>query len=481
MKKIALIGIAVLALVSCSKDNVAEIAQQTEAQATAIVTDNINAYVGVFTTMDSQYRATVAIDFPTGNTATLTDAVAKAAITLNSGEVFTATAITSAQTKDGIAGLLFTSDKLSFRFSCDKNGENAVITEASFKGLNADILLAANRGAAPPLTILGTYVCLDCGSHPVLGTGATQTFNIILPEGGDINSTAVSTQIILDGNNFGSGSGNEISRTQFIEGYLRNAVIAGGGSIPGISWEGELFKSSALTCEGVTGSWELDSPTYGLLNGTFVSDTRCDFVGALAFNNYDGSGFSPTPTAGQLDSDKIIVSGMSDGSMNYGDTAVTGDFARGFDVGGGVTTGGVYSFEVSAGTRTLGVQPGGSDFTPGYIEYKVRNTTGAPTSSFVIGAAFYVNNDQGRANSFNIQYSTDGTTFTPLSGSTFDYTSVEAADAAGFTFAFGGSTTKNEVVANGDYVYVRILGDDVGGSGSRDEFGLLVVNVLMNN
>lgn len=480
MKKIALFGMAVLALASCTKDNVAEIEQQTEAQSTATVTDNINTYVGVFTTMDSQYRATVAIDFPAGNTATLTDAVAKAAITLNSGEVFTATAITSAQTKDGIAGLLFASDKLSFRFSCDKNGENAVITEASFKGLNADILLAANRGAAPPLTILGTYVCLDCGSHPVLGTGATQTFNIILPDGGDINSTAVSTQIILDATNFGTSTGNEISRSVLISGFIRDALVTGGGSVPGISWEGTFIKSDGLSCDGVTGSWEFNSPVHGLLNGTFVSDSRCDFVAAEAYSNFDGSGFTPSPSAGQLDSDEYLVSGMSDGSSAYGDTNTSGDFARGFDLDGGVSTGGVYAFR-SGATTLLGVQPGGSDFTPGFIEYRVRNTTGAATTSFNIGFSIWANNDQNRANSFNISYSTDGVNFSPLAGTTFDYTSVEASDALGFQLATGGSSTKFESVANGDYIYIRFTGNDVSGSGSRDEFGIEGINIQMFN
>ena len=60
------------------------------------------------------------------------------------------------------------------------------------------------------------------------------------------------------------------------------------------------------------------------------------------FNTFTGSGFAPIPSLGQLDSDLWIISGLSDGSMTYGDTRTSsGDFARG-QTSNPVTTGGVY-------------------------------------------------------------------------------------------------------------------------------------------
>ncbi|NBD36582.1 MAG: hypothetical protein GVY30_11375, partial [Chloroflexi bacterium] len=95
------------------------------------------------------------------------------------------------------------------------------------------------------------------------------------------------------------------------------------------------------------------------------------------FNTFDGSGFAPSPAAGQLDSDAWSVTGLSDGDVGFGDTC-SGDVdcARGPSTGG-VSTGGVYAFDVGSGDYILGIQPGGSDFTPGEFILKVQNTTGS--------------------------------------------------------------------------------------------------------
>ena len=49
------------------------------------------------------------------------------------------------------------------------------------------------------------------------------------------------------------------------------------------------------------------------------------------FDGFSGLGFSPSPATGQLDSDIFCVTGLSDGNLAFGDTATTGDFARGQD------------------------------------------------------------------------------------------------------------------------------------------------------
>ena len=89
---------------------------------------------------------------------------------------------------------------------------------------------------------------------------------------------------------------------------------------------------------------------------------------------FNGSGFSNVPSAGQIDTDAIIVTGMSDGDLSFGAVNTSGDFARGTSTGG-VTTGGVYGFEVTSNNHALGVQPGGSDFTPGDIILRLQNST----------------------------------------------------------------------------------------------------------
>ena len=84
----------------------------------------------------------------------------------------------------------------------------------------------------------------------------------------------------------------------------------------------------------------------------------------IDFTGFNGSGFSPTPLAGQLDSGIWAIDGLSDGSLTFGGTATSGDFARGTDPDA-VGTGGIYAFNTGNGDTALGIQPGGTDWSPG--------------------------------------------------------------------------------------------------------------------
>lgn len=191
------------------------------------------------------------------------------------------------------------------------------------------------------------------------------------------------------------------------------------------------------------------------------------------FNDFRGTGFAPEPVAGQLDSDIYRVVGMSDGNGSFGGAHTTGDFARGTDVDGGVSTGGVYAFEVVSGSGdyNIGFQPGGTDVTPGALDILITNS-GSATNSFDISYNIEFNNDQGRSNSLTLEYSTDGgVTFTAVSA--FDFTTPEAADANGFTsVARSGTVTLDTTIAEGASFILRFATDDVSGSGSRDEIAI---------
>jgi len=145
------------------------------------------------------------------------------------------------------------------------------------------------------------------------------------------------------------------------------------------------------------------------------------------FNTFTGSGFSPTPAAGQLDSNTWIVTGLSEGSMSFGDTKTSGDFARGTS-NGGVGTGGVYAFETGSGNRILGVQPGGADFTPGTFRLKRTNETGSAVTEVTVNYDIWTYNDQDRSNSLNLAYSTDCTNYTAVPA--LNYATPTTADAS---------------------------------------------------
>ncbi|GAB4307006.1 MAG: hypothetical protein Kow00117_00140 [Phototrophicales bacterium] len=192
------------------------------------------------------------------------------------------------------------------------------------------------------------------------------------------------------------------------------------------------------------------------------------------FTGFSGAGFDTAPSSGRLDSDTWRVTGLSDGSGTFGGTHTTGDFARGVSPGA-ASTGGIYAFNVGGGTTALGVQPAGSDFTPGTITLRIQNTTGSTITSLTIAYDIYVNNDQNRANSFNFAYSLDDITYTSIAA--LDYTSPATADSLGWTQIPRTTTINSLNISNGAFFYLQWQSDDVSGSGSRDELGITNISV----
>ncbi len=195
---------------------------------------------------------------------------------------------------------------------------------------------------------------------------------------------------------------------------------------------------------------------------------------SIDFTGFDGSGISaPSPNGdaivgGQLNGAVFSIDGFSSAA----------DLSRGSSAGG-VSTGGVYAFEVAPGNVALGVQPGGSDFTDGYIQLELFNQSGAaiiPADMINVSYTIYTLNNQPRANSLNFAYSTDGSTFTDIPA--LDYTSPATADASPVWVATTRTTTITGIsVPAGAAFYIRFIGDDETGSGSRDEFALDDINV----
>lgn len=185
-----------------------------------------------------------------------------------------------------------------------------------------------------------------------------------------------------------------------------------------------------------------------------------------SFDAYDGSGFASSPSSGQLDSDFWKATGLSEGDGTFGGNYTSSDFAGGYS-NGGISSGGIYAFDVGS-NPTLGVQPSGSDMTPGAIGLQLTNTTGASVDQWTISYDLWVNNNEQRGNSVQLSYSTDDSSYVALSG--LDFVSPAASDSAGWTLNTL-ETTFDVTVANGAQLFFRwSLADDSGG-GSRDEFG----------
>ena len=184
------------------------------------------------------------------------------------------------------------------------------------------------------------------------------------------------------------------------------------------------------------------------------------------FDAFDGSGFANSPSSGQLDSDVWRVTGLSDGDGAFGGNHTSSDFAGG-ESSGGISSGGIYSFDVGS-NRTLGVQPTGSDMTPGSIGLQLTNSTGTSVDQWTISYDLWVNNNEQRGNSVQLSYSLDDSSYVSLSE--LDYVSPVASDTAGWTIN-SLETTFDVTVANGSNLFFKWTIADDSGSGSRDEFG----------
>lgn len=185
------------------------------------------------------------------------------------------------------------------------------------------------------------------------------------------------------------------------------------------------------------------------------------------FTGFTGSGFSPTPAAGQLNSNNWAIKGFSDPDLAFGGTRTTGDHARG-TTAGGVSSGGVYNNNGSS-TDKIWLQPTGSDFVPGSMTARFQNNTGAAIIEISPSYLIYFLNDQGRANSLNFSWSTDDVTYTSVAA--LDFTTPVAA-SGGLTSVSRSTTITGLNIADGAFFYIKWSGNDVSGSGSRDEYGV---------
>ena len=163
------------------------------------------------------------------------------------------------------------------------------------------------------------------------------------------------------------------------------------------------------------------------------------------------------------------MTGWSDGTAAYNGTYTTGDFARG-NTGVAVTTGGLYNYTGGTGPG-LYFQPATSDFTPGTLTLKVWNNGTSLINQIAVSYNLFVRNDQDRSNSFNFSYSSDNITYTDVPA--LDYASPAAQTGSTLSAAIPRSTTITGLnIPMGSYFYIRWSSNDVGGSGSRDEFML---------
>src|SRR5690606_5035208 len=219
------------------------------------------------------------------------------------------------------------------------------------------------------------------------------------------------------------------------------------------------FGQLNITTTNTNYTIDFDNTVSGVNNGTFA-----------------GTGWQANPIAGRLDSDAWAYTGMSDGDLTFNGFQSGGDHGRG-NSNFGVSTGGWYAFNNPGNGASLGCQPGSSDWTSGTLTLRIQNNTGVSVTELNLDYDIICFNDQPRANTFDFSHSADNSSYT--NESSLDYTSPAAPSGSGALITSSRSISLTGLsIPNGAYYYLRWSGDDLSGSGSRDEFA--IDNIVIN-
>ena len=193
---------------------------------------------------------------------------------------------------------------------------------------------------------------------------------------------------------------------------------------------------------------------------------------AIDFQGFTAGGFAPDPEAGQLDSDAWIVTGVSDGDFDFGDTVSGGDYGRSASSSDSVGIGGVYAFsENGVIDAALGCQPTGGDFSPGAFVLRMTNEAGGVVNSVQVASDLLYRNNEDRSSSLTLEYSTDGTTFVPVPAASVD-SPEGGVEGAQWTSTSTDVAIEDLGVQPGAFFYLRWVVDDIGGMADRDEFAI---------
>ncbi len=320
------------------------------------------------------------------------------------------------------------------------------------------------------------------------GNGAARI--VLIREAAAVNADPV------DGTGYtanpGWGSGSLIGNGNYVVYAGTGNTVAVTGLTPATTYHIAVYEyngtgpsANYLTLSPPRNSQKTRNPTVGwqITNSdtvnTITFDTSVNEVNSGAFA---GSGVTPSPVTGQLNSNAWSLAGFGDGSIPFGGINTNPDFARGSSTGG-VTEGGVYAFNTSTGNAALGVQPSATDFAPGTVTLKFQNKTGVPVTSLNIGYRVYVYNDEAASSGFSFSHSPDNINFTAIPQ--LNVVSPSAADAnPAWKASFRVASVSGLNIAPDDYYYLQWSGAPLTSGSSYDEFALddimLSVNPVSN-
>ncbi|WP_026978463.1 T9SS sorting signal type C domain-containing protein [Flavobacterium tegetincola] len=308
------------------------------------------------------------------------------------------------------------------------------------------------------------------------GTGANSI--LVVREGTAVNSAPLDATTYNPSTVFGSGS--QIGTGNYV-------VYAGNGNtvtVTGLSstttyyvaiyeYNGAGSTANYLTTAPLNGNrltlnaalgWQIVNTN--LLNTITFDNT----VSGVTNGAYVGSGFTTSPTSGQLNSNSWAVDGFEDGTITFGGTNTNPDFGKGIATGG-ISESGIYAFQTSPNNVALGIQPGTEDFTPGTITLRFQNQTSSAITSISLGYKVYVYNDEPASNSFNFSHSADNTNYTGISE--LDVVSPTTADVSpSWKASYRVVTITGLNIPSNGFYYLKWSGAEVIAGSAYDQFAI---------
>lgn len=220
-----------------------------------------------------------------------------------------------------------------------------------------------------------------------------------------------------------------------------------------------LHAQGSLTALEVPLVIDFTNSVAGVNNGPFAADEELG---------------ETSPSLGQLDTDAwdYLYDGSEAQARNNAST-----FPGVLPQGQGIQVGGEFLTGVNAveigGLHCFGIQPTGGHFTAGSLTLRLQNNSGGPIQQVAVTYDLHVFNDRDRSNAYTLWYSTTNAlgTYVELSA-TQVVTPLDAdTEPQWVTNAVSGTITGVSIPAGGE-LYLRWVGNDVDGSGQRDEVAI---------
>ncbi len=341
MKKLFYAFTVALLVASCSVDtNELTNQEQDLTQELANNKSNLGLYKGVFTTVDSKYRAKVDIIFPNKNILAASvnpTNYPTATLTTQDGDVYEAKANKKVYKGEAISNLEFSSKAFKFTFSADEYGENVTVENVVFKNTSSSILAAKSTSENPIVNFTGTYNCVDCGNPEPM------TFNVMISNDGTGDQT-YSTQMNFNGQTyFGDGIQNGCTvdatngdltfcNAESGDGVSSVGFTVGTNSYP-VEWTGQMgYSTNTPNCSELVGLWYFRRGTSAEKSGTFRTDNSFRCLDNLVFEDFEDADvnyISSIPEFTDGSGDYFIRTDGSDyvGSVNFIDVVGNSFFA----------------------------------------------------------------------------------------------------------------------------------------------------------